>query len=72
MPTITQVVSMVLIFSTVSWFVFIRKKRYLLIYNRFKNNDPFPIGGRVLVLVYVVLSFAGIILAAAAGRYGWL
>ena len=59
-----------LIFS--SWFIFIRKRRYLSIYERFRTKDPYPIGGRVFVIVYVVLSYAGFILAAFAVRNGWI
>lgn len=71
-PEKSRIVLMVFTLTFISWFIFIRKRRYLSIYERFRNKDPYPIGGRVFVIVYVVLSYAGFILSAAAGRYGWI
>lgn len=71
-PDKSRIVLMVFSLTFISWFIFIRKRRYLSIYERFKSNDPYPIGGRILVIVYDAVSFAGAILAAVAVRNGWI
>jgi hypothetical protein len=65
-----EVISMLFCLIATTYFLFVYKQRYIKIYSRFVNNDPYPRLGYVIVISYIVLSFAGIICAAFAVRNG--
>jgi len=50
------------------YFIFIYKKRYLEIYNRFIKKDPFPKLGNIIVESYIVISIIGLAVSAWIAR----
>lgn len=48
----------------ISYFLFIYRKRYLTIINKFNEHDPYPILGKVIFITYVVISFGLLIFTA--------
>jgi hypothetical protein len=63
-----EVLGIMFLLISAMYFLFIFKQRYLKIYNRFVEKDPYPVLGNLIVESYMIISFIILIISAWVAR----